>query len=242
MSDDRKTYQQPERDALLAKIGHVFNDPEMLERALTHSSALEGVRDGRQDNERLEFLGDRVLGLVVADMLIDAFPQAPEGELARRFNALVRRESCADVAREIGLGAHLVLGSSEHKAGGRQKEAILADACEALIAAIYRDAGLNAAARFIRDQWEARLDSMIGVPRDPKTLLQEWVQARALPHPVYEVIERAGPDHAPEFTVRVNIRQLASETGKGMSKRRAEQAAARAVLTREGIGDDHDHF
>ena len=223
------------RDALLAELSHAFDDGELLERALTHSSALEGLRNGRKDNERLEFLGDRVLGLVVADMLIDAFPKAPEGELARRFNALVRRETCADVAREINLGAYINLGSSEDKAGGRRKEAILADACEAVIAAIYRDGGLNAAARFIRAKWEKRLDAATSVPRDPKTLLQEWVQARALPHPVYEVIERSGPDHAPEFTVRVNITSLASGTGKGGNKRRAEQAAAQAVLEREGV-------
>lgn len=240
MADNGKTSQDSERDELVAEMGYDFANPELLERALTHSSALEGIRNGRKDNERLEFLGDRVLGLVVADMLIDAFPLAPEGELARRFNALVRREACADVAREIDLGAHLILGTSEHKAGGRHKEAILADACEALIAAIYRDGGLNAAGRFIRGKWETRLDNMVGIPRDPKTLLQEWVQARALPHPVYEVIERSGPDHAPEFTVRVNISKLASETGKGMNKRRAEQAAARAVLIREGIEEDYE--
>ncbi|PLX45656.1 MAG: ribonuclease III [Hyphomicrobiales bacterium] len=235
MDDDSKVLKHPVRGVLLAEIGHQFAEPELLERALTHSSALEGIRNGRKDNERLEFLGDRVLGLVVADMLIDAYPQAPEGELARRFNALVRRETCAEVAREISLGNHLILGSSEDRGGGRQKEAILADGCEALIAAIYRDGGLNAASRFIRARWEGRLDKMASVPRDPKTLLQEWVQARALPHPVYEVVERSGPDHAPEFTVRVNIAKLASETGKGMSKRRAEQAAARAVLDREGV-------
>ena len=238
MSGKRKTQQEPVNDALLAELDHNFKNTGLLDRALTHSSALEGARSGRQDNERLEFLGDRVLGLVVADMLIDAFPKAPEGELARRFNALVRRETCADVAREINLGDYLTLGGSEHKAGGRQKEAILADACEAVIAAIYRDGGLNAASRFIRTRWEKRLDEMISVPRDPKTLLQEWVQAKALPHPVYEVIARSGPDHAPEFTVRVNITSLASGTGKGSNKRRAEQAAAMAVLDREGVVEE----
>ncbi len=227
---------KPNLKTLMDKLGYEFQDTGCLSLALTHSSAADTTRGERwADNERLEFLGDRVLGLVIADMLMEAYPKAPEGDLARRFNALVRKETCADVAREIGLGKYLVLGMSEIRAGGHAKEAILADACEALLAAIYRDGGFDAANDFIRRQWSPRLDMMGDVPRDPKTLLQEWVQARALPHPVYVLTGRTGPDHAPVFTIEVQIEGLAPASGTGSSKRRAEQAAAQKVLDRKGI-------
>ncbi len=226
----------PDLNKLMRRVKHHFKDVGLLQRALTHSSAADGVGGCTHlDNERLEFLGDRVLGLVIADMLMVAYPEAPEGDLARRFNALVRRETCAAVAREIGLGNYLVLGRSEIRAGGAAKEAILADACEALLAAIYKDGGLDAVKIFIQHAWGRRLDKMTEIPRDPKTLLQEWVQARALPHPEYHEKTRSGPDHAPVFTIEVRIKGFAPETGTGSSKRRAEQAAAQILLVREGV-------
>ena len=228
----------PELNKLMRRVKHQFKNITLLQRALTHSSAADGAGASTHlDNERLEFLGDRVLGLVIADMLMSAYPEAPEGDLARRFNALVRRETCAAVARDIKLGSYLVLGRSEIRAGGAAKEAILADACEALLAAIYKDGGFDAVKGFIEDAWGRRLDEMTEIPRDPKTLLQEWVQARALPHPEYREKERTGPDHAPVFTIEVRIMGFAPETGTGSSKRRAEQVAAHAILVREGVVD-----
>ncbi|HHK73789.1 MAG TPA: ribonuclease III [Rhizobiales bacterium] len=227
---------KPDIDTLMRKLEYSFQDPGILTLALTHSSASDSPAQGKwADNERLEFLGDRVLGLVIADMLMEAYPRAPEGDLARRFNALVRKETCADVARELSLGDYLVLGMSEVRAGGHTKEAILADACEALLAAIYRDGGFTAANDFIRKRWRHRLDTMGDVPRDPKTLLQEWAQARALPHPIYVSTGRTGPDHAPVFTMEVQIKGLSPASGSGSSKRRAEQAAAQTLLEREKI-------
>ncbi len=228
----------PDLTKLMRRVRYRFKDVSLLQRALTHSSAADGAgRSTHLDNERLEFLGDRVLGLAIADMLMLAYPEAPEGDLARRFNALVRRETCAAVARDIKLGNYLVLGRSEIRAGGAAKEAILADACEALLAAIYKDGGFDAVKVFIQHAWGERLDRMTEIPRDSKTLLQEWAQARALPHPEYREKERSGPDHAPVFTIEVRIRGFAPETGSGSSKRRAEQAAAHAILVREGVLD-----
>jgi ribonuclease-3 len=220
---------------LKKRLGHEFADPELLRRALRHSSAAQSAQGSGPDNERLEFLGDRVLGLVIADMLLKAFPGEEEGKLARRFNALVRRETCAAVAREIDLGAVLVLGKAEVQSGGQKKETILADACEAVLAALYLDGGLAAASRFIHRLWGPRLQDMTAPPRDPKTLLQEWAQGRGLPHPQYRIIGRSGPDHAPDFEVEVNVRGFAPTTGQGASKRRAEQNAARSMLAREGV-------
>ncbi len=221
--------------ALVKKLGHDFANPELLRRALRHSSAVQSVQGSGPDNERLEFLGDRVLGLVIADMLLKAFPAEDEGNLARRFNALVRRETCAAVAREIDLGAVLVLGKAEVQSGGQKKETILADACEAVLAALYLDGGLAAATGFIRQYWGPRLQDMTAPPRDPKTLLQEWAQGHGLPYPQYRIIDRSGPDHAPSFEVEVRVEGFAPSTGQGASKRRAEQNAARAMLAREGV-------
>lgn len=207
----------------------------MLDRALTHSSASARNSGRNTDNERLEFLGDRVLGLVIADMLVQRFPKSSEGQLAPRLNALVRKEACADVARDVDLGDVMIMSASEAQAGGREKEAILGDACEALIAAIYRDAGLDAARTFISRHWEPRLDDVKVPPRDPKTALQEWMQGRGLPPPKYRIVDRTGPDHEPEFTVAVELKGMDPETGKAGSKRAAEQLAAEAVLRREGV-------
>ena len=221
--------------ALQKRLGHEFADPELLRRALRHSSAARSEQGGGPDNERLEFLGDRVLGLVIADMLLKAFPGEAEGKLARRFNALVRRETCAAVARELDLGAVLELGRAEVHSGGQNKETILADACEAVLAALYLDGGLAAASGLIHRLWGPRLQDMSAPPRDPKTLLQEWAQGRGLPHPQYRIISRRGPDHAPDFGVEVRVEGFAPSRGQGASKRRAEQNAARAMLAREGV-------
>ena len=187
---------------LAGRIGYTFKDASFLKRALTHSSS--GGRSSQKkksDNERLEFLGDRVLGLVIAEILISRFPDSTEGELAPRFNALVRKEACADVARQIDLGSDLIMSQGEAQAGGRRKEAILGDACEALIAAIYSDGGLEAARAFIQRFWLSRLEAVEVPPRDPKTMLQESLQSRGMAPPEYKLRERGGPDHAPVFTI-----------------------------------------
>ena len=184
----------------------------------------------RQDNQRLEFLGDRVLGLMVAEMLMEAYPDAPEGELAPRFNALVRRETLAEVASEIGLGQHLRLGRSENTSGGRRKAAILADAMEAAIAALYIDGGLDAAKRFIQGQWKARVKQVRATPTDAKTAMQEWAQARGMSPPNYALIQRSGPDHAPVFRVSAKLETGLEAQGQAGSKKLAEQAAAEALM------------
>jgi len=218
--------------ALMDRLGHVFENPALISRALTHTSVDAG--DGPAASyERLEFLGDRVLGLVVAEMLLEVFPNAVEGELAPRFNALVRRETVAEVARDVGVGPYLRLGIGEEQTGGREKIAILADVGESLIAAIYLDGGLEAASGFIRRQWSPILDRQIEPPRDAKTVLQEWSQARGLGLPEYRETDRTGPDHAPNFTIEVQVSGYAPAIGFGTSKRDAEQAAAGALLARE---------
>jgi ribonuclease III len=210
-------------------IGHQFARPELLIRALTHASIASATRP---DNQRLEFLGDRVLGLVMAEALLAADPGASEGQLAPRFNALVRKEACADVARSCGLGNVLKLGRSEMVSGGRRKEALLGDAMEALIAAVYQDGGFDAARALILRLWGDRIGTVKSDARDPKTSLQEWAQARGQQPPVYTETARSGPDHAPQFTVEVRLDSGEHEKAEANSKRMAEMAAARALLTR----------
>ena len=207
----------------------------MLEQALTHISAITGARNRAGSYQRLEFLGDHVLGLVISDMLFQAFPKADEGEMSRRLADLVRKETCADVGRAIELGAAIRLGASENNAGGRGRTAILADVCEALIGAVFVDGGYAAAAALIERLWEERMRTPARPLRDAKTILQEWAQARGLPTPAYRVIERKGPHHDPEFRVTVELPNRAPAEGLGRSKRAAEQAAAAAMLTREGV-------
>lgn len=209
------------------KLGHRFAKPELLIRALTHSSISSAHRD---DNQRLEFLGDRVLGLVIAEALLDADRSATEGQIAPRFNALVRRETCASVAREIDLGSVLKLGRSEMKSGGRRKDALLADAMEAVIAAVYRDAGLDAARQIILKHWASRVETVKADARDPKTALQEWAQARGMEPPAYAETARSGPDHAPVFTIEARLSSGQSAKASAGNKRQAEQGAARALL------------
>lgn len=214
---------------LVQILDHRFADPALLEQALTHRSAAPRHDVGY---ERLEFLGDRVLGLIITDLLMAVFPDDNEGALARRLAELVRQETLADVARDIDLGRHVRLSRSEGESGGRENDAILSDVCEAVIAAIYLDAGLEAARQFIERCWRGRLDSASAPPQDAKTMLQEWAQGRGLPLPNYCVTERTGPDHAPEFTVTVTVEGHDPVAGAGPSKRTAEQAAAEVLLDR----------
>ncbi|HWP25541.1 MAG TPA: ribonuclease III [Xanthobacteraceae bacterium] len=220
--------------ALENAIGYHFRNAAILDNALTHVSALGGgSRTGSY--QRLEFLGDHVLGLVISDMLYRAFPRADEGELSRRLADLVRRETCAEVARAIDLGAAIRLGASEASAGGRVRTAILADVCEALIGAVFIDGGYAEAAAMIERLWGERMRVPARPLRDPKTLLQEWAQARGLPTPVYREIARTGPQHSPEFRIAVALPNREQAEGFGRSKRAAEQAAAAAMLAREGV-------
>ncbi len=220
---------------LAARIGYTFKESSYLKRALTHSSSGGRSSQKTSDNERLEFLGDRVLGLVIAEILISRFPDSTEGELAPRFNALVRKEACADVARQIDLGNDLIMSQGEAQAGGRRKEAILGDACEALIAAIYSDGGLAPARAFIERFWLSRLDAVEVPPRDPKTMLQESLQSRGLAPPEYKLRERCGPDHAPVFTIALVVDGQDRAKGSAGSKRAAEQIAAEEYLRQEGL-------
>ena len=217
-------------------LGHKFRDKTLLRRALTHASARAG--ECVEDNERLEFLGDRVLGLAIAELLWQSLPDAAEGELARQFNRLVQREACAEVAGDMQLAGCLVLSGSELKGGGRGKSSILADACEAVLGAVFLDAGFEAARKVVSKFWLPRLSLGLEAPRDPKTALQEWAQGRRLGLPAYVQVERAGPDHAPHFTSEVRIDGVKPARGQGPSKRLAEQAAARALLKREGIWEN----
>jgi ribonuclease-3 len=220
------------------RIGYRFKDPALLEQALTHISALSGARNRAASYQRLEFLGDHVLGLVVSDMLFRAFAKADEGEMSRRLADLVRKEACAVVGRSIELGTAIRLGASEANAGGRGRTAILADVCEALIGAVFVDGGYPAAAALIERLWSERMRTPARPLRDSKTVLQEWAQARGLPTPAYREVERKGPHHDPEFRVTVELPDLAPAEGLGRSKRAAEQAAAAAMLTRAGVKAD----
>ena len=213
--------------AFQARLGHEFSSPELLIRALTHPSVSS---PNRQDNQRLEFLGDRVLGLATA--LLEHDKHATEGQLAPRFNALVRKEACADVARQIDLGAVLKLGRSEMLSGGRRKQALLGDAMEAVIAAVYKDAGFEAAQNVILRLWGKRVGTVEDDARDPKTALQEFVQARRQPPPAYVLIARTGPDHEPVFTIAARLEDGTEEQATAGSKRLAEQAAAKALLAK----------
>ena len=214
-------------------MGHEFRRPDLLLRAVTHASISS---ETRPDNQRLEFLGDRVLGLVVAEALLTADPGATEGQLAPRYNALVRKETCADVARDCGLGHVLKLGRSEMMSGGRRKDALLGDAMEALIAAVYQDAGYDAARVLVLRLWGERIGAVAADARDAKTSLQEWAQARSMAPPAYTETGRSGPDHQPVFTVTVTLDNGHSETAQAGSKRVAEQQAARALLARMEAG------
>jgi ribonuclease-3 len=220
---------------LQERIGYRFRDTQLLHLALTHGSANFG-KPGAPDYDRLEFLGDRVLGLAIAEHLFHAFPSAEEGELARRYNRLVRKEACADVGEELGLGAYIILGDSEALAGGRRKSTILADVCEAILGAIYVDGGWEPAKALVAHYWHKRAREAAVAPVDAKTALQEWVQRAGTSNlPRYVLIENRGSDHEPSFVYEVHVEGLLPAQGIGRSRRAAEQAAATALLLREGV-------
>lgn len=226
---------------LEARIGHTFADRDLLERALTHASVGDGAREVRH-NERLEFLGDRVLNLCAAERLMALDPDSREGEMSRRLASLVNYHACARAAERAGLPAAIRLSASASKVGARKSDAVLGDACEALIAALYIDGGLETAKAFFEKFWAdefANLDA----PRskDPKTQLQEWAQGLALPLPAYSVVERQGPAHAPTFTVEVHVQGFEPERGEAGSRQAAEKAAAQVMLLkREGVEPEAD--
>jgi len=217
------------QSGLVDLLGYNFQDPQLLEQALTHPSLQPGSA-GRGPYERLEFLGDRVLGLVVAEMLYNRFPTENEGALARRHAALVRRESLARIALQINLGPALSLSRSEEETGGRNNMGTLADACEAVLGAMYADGGLGPVAGLINRLWTPLMAEMAAPPKDAKTALQEWAQARALGLPVYSTLSVEGPPHSPDFLIGVEIESTAKASGRGPSKRAAEQAAAANLL------------
>jgi len=233
---------------LSALLGHAFARPELLETALTHPSATGRNRTKRvrrptkvggetrasaarvADNQRMEFLGDRVLGLIVAEMLFESFPDEDEGALAKRLASLVRQDGLALVAQALGLGRFLVLSKGEEESGGRDNPATLADACEAVIGALYLDAGIDAARRFVEAHWRPMMSADLAPPQDAKTALQEWAQAAGLNLPRYKVIRSEGPPHDPVFEVEVAVEGHSAKCGTGRSKRAAEQAAASQLL------------
>ncbi|GIL03222.1 MAG: ribonuclease 3 [Alphaproteobacteria bacterium] len=216
------------------RLGYEFSDYADVERALTHASVRKKA-DDRFHYERLEFLGDRVLGLAIADLLHRRFPEADEGELSLRLNALVRGKTLAAIADELHLHEFIRTGSDLKEITGKRMQSVRADVLEALIASIYLDGGLEAASAFINRFWVSRLDDEAAARRDSKTELQEWAHANRKGTPKYREVERSGPDHDPVFTVAVRIDGLPECVGSGRSKRTAEQAAARAMLMREGV-------
>lgn len=230
---------KPDIAALEARIGHPFADKSLLMRALTHSSLSGGERVVR-DLERLEFLGDRVLGLLTAEALWRGYPHYEEGDMAPRLNALVRKETCAKAALYFGLDDFILMSEWEESAGGRKKKAILGDVMEALLGALYIDGGLEAARQVYDQFWTPNLEDLSKLHRDPKTALQEWSQNKKLGTPHYAVLEAEGPAHAPAFTVEVRVDGLKPETGEGRSKREAQMAAARALLVREKVWSEDD--
>ncbi len=224
-----------DRETLEARLGYAFKDPALLVRALTHSSAVSPSKRTDDSYQRFEFLGDRVLGLVVADMLSERMPKANEGELSRTLNSLVRKETCAKVARKLGMGKFVRLGDSEARTGGADKDAILGDVCEAVIGAIYADGGLDPAYVFVSTMFGDNLDVAQARRADSKTALQEWAQAQGLEPPTYSETGRLGPDHAPVFTISVAVRGFEALTATGTSKKLAEHQAAEKFLLREGV-------
>lgn len=228
---------QPANDigSLEEALGYRFKGKALCTRALTHSSVQTSRKNKTGDYERLEFLGDRVLGLAIAAKLNDVFPSANEGELARHFNRLVRGRTCAVVGREIEIGAHLVLSDSEESSGGRDKETILADAVEAILAVIFLESGFEVASGVVYRLWQHHWETLPEAKPDAKSALQEWAQGHGRALPLYVELAREGPAHAPKFKAQVQIEGTSPSVGEGNSKRAAEQAAARALLHREGV-------
>lgn len=234
MSRRDKTHEK-----LQFRLGYRFADIDLLERALTHSSAISPGKRIDRSYQRLEFLGDRVLGLVVADMLYKRYPRSNEGELSRTLNTLVRKETCAVIARQLDLGREMILGDSEARSGGADKDAILGDVTEAVIGAIFLDGGLDPAYRFVERHFEEFLVDGQANRADAKTTLQEWAQARGLEPPTYVLVERTGPDHAPEFTIAVDLMGFARIEAVGSSKKIAEHKAAERFLVAQAVWKDN---
>ncbi len=220
--------------ALEAALGYTFKSRSLVEQALTHAS-VRGGKGKRDDNERLEFIGDRVLALSISHHLHELMPDVREGDLARAFNRLVRGETCAKVARAIGVGPCLILSDSEAESGGRDKDTILADAMEALLAAIFLEAGFEQARHVVLNLWDPHIENVPTKAADAKSALQEWAQGQGLPLPEYTEDSRTGPDHAPRFVTRVTVAGRLQAVGEGASKRQAEQAAADAMLREQGV-------
>ncbi len=218
---------------LEALLGYTFKDKGLLAEALTHASARNG--QGGRDNERLEFLGDRVLGLSIASLLFEQLPEAREAEFARHYNTLVCKETCAAIARVLDLGPRLLMAPSEARSGGRKKAVILADACEAILGAIQVDGGFSAAEALVRRMWEPLVTAAAAPAPDAKTALQEYAQSQRLGLPGYRETARSGADHAPCFTVEVTVKGLSPAVGQGPSLKKAQQAAAEALLLREEV-------
>jgi ribonuclease III len=232
----RKKNLRRKAKAVEEQIGHVFADSALLTTALTHVSALKNPSDRWGSYQRLEFLGDHVLGLVVSDMLFRTYPNADEGELSKRLSDLVRRETCADVAKTMGLLEAIKLGAvGAGDASDRLRKSVLGDICEAVIGAVYLDGGYPAAQKMIERAWAERLRKPMRALRDPKTVLQEWAQGKGLPTPSYREVERTGPHHDPQFRVAVELPGMDAAEGQGSTKRAAEKAAALSLLKREGV-------
>ena len=217
------------------RLAYHFKDPHLLACALTHVSAAGGAAGRSNNYQRLEFLGDRVLGLAIAEMLFTAFPKASEGELSQRLSELVRRDTCAEVALAWDVGPYLKLGGGDMQSGGRSSRPILADVCESIIGAVFLDGGYEAAKALVERGFSERMSAEHRLPRDPKTVLQEWAQGRGLPTPTYHLVEQTGPDHAPRFQVEARVGPLEAATGSAATKRAAEQEAAQNLLVREQV-------
>ena len=216
--------------AIEAATKHTFKDLDLLTHAMTHPGAVSAKDAAKHSNQRLEFLGDRVLGLVIAERLVERYPTEREGKLAPRFNAYVRKEACAAAIRHLELGQYLIMAPNDAADGGRLRDSALGDLCEALIAAIYLDGGLKAARSFIEKAWAPQFASGVSAAKDAKTSLQEWAQGRGMTLPKYETVDRKGPDHAPQFLVSVTLQNGASAKAAGSSKQDAQRAAAEALL------------
>jgi ribonuclease-3 len=226
-------------DPLQEKLGYRLKNPDLLSLALTHVSAPKSSDEGNY--QRLEFLGDRVLGLSIAEMLYETFPKSSEGELSRRLSELVRRETCAEVAIAWDVGPFVKLGAGEAHAGERRNITILADICEAIIGAVFLDGGYDEAKALIARAFGGLMDKPRQALQDPKSALQEWAQGQGWPSPTYTVVEQSGPDHAPKFRIAVKVKDKQDAFGHGASKRVAEQAAARSLLLREGVWTEDHH-
>ena len=235
MPKSKKIKVKADLEGVQARIGYTFKDPSLLEYALTHGSATNFNSSRGQNYQRLEFLGDRVLGLLVATMLHNEYPYADEGELASRYNHLVRNETCAEIAEELNLGNAVAVAAGLSRAGGRNAQALLADLCESLLAALYIDAGFETVKEFVWKHWHVRMRAYVKPRRDAKSTMNEFAQSKGLEHPVFEVTDKQGPPHSPVFTVCMSFTGFQSTVGVGNSKAAAEQIAAEQFLIREQI-------